>query len=113
MYFALVVFKKPESLVLLSESKFLQTKVNTYARKSVGYMANPFLAGEKNMMDEDEGEASGEELEKMLERKRMEEDGFTMVTQDETNANRTKGRDTFDNTVTGITQEEANKMAEE
>ena len=97
----------------MSESKFLQTKVNTYARKSVGYMANPFLAGEKNMMGDDEGELSGEELEKMINKKKMEEDGFTMVEQDETNANRTKGRDTFDNTVTGITQEEANRMVEE
>ena len=113
MYFALVVFKKPDSLMLLSESKFLQTKVNTYARKSVGYMANPFLAGEKNMMGDEEGELSGEELEKMVFKNKMEEDGFTMVTQDETNANRTKGRDTFDNTVTGITQEVANRLVEE
>ena len=57
MYFALVVFKKAESVALLNDSKFLQTKVNKIARRSIGYMSNPFLAGEKNLMgDDDESE---------------------------------------------------------
>ena len=50
VYYALVVFKTAESLDKLRDSKFLQKKINNQARKSVGFAANPFLAGESDLV---------------------------------------------------------------
>ena len=43
----------------------------------------------------------------------MEQDGFTMVSQDVANSSRKKGRDAFQNVVTGISQEEADRAYEQ
>ena len=61
IYFALVVYKKEESAALLGDSKFLQTKVNTMARKQIGFMANPFLTGEDKTLVESDAEGSDAE----------------------------------------------------
>jgi len=56
LHFALVVFKKPESVdALLKDSKMLQKKVNKIANKAIGFMHNPFLKGEENLMSDGEG----------------------------------------------------------
>ena len=80
MYFALVVFKKAESAALLNESKFLQTRVNSLARKSIGYMANPFLATEKFLFDDEEASGDEQGNEHKVQKQKMEEDGFTLIT---------------------------------
>lgn len=56
LYYALVVFKTAESLELLSNSKFLQKRINTKAKRDVGYAANPFLDGEDKLMPQNEDE---------------------------------------------------------
>ena len=72
-------------------------------------MSNPFLTGEDKTMfnDDDEGSDAEQAKENKIHRQKMEEEGFTIVTQDEQNKSRTKGRDQYDNVVSGITQEEA------
>lgn len=111
MYFALVIFKTAESASLLHESKFLQTKVNSLARKAIGFMTNPFLAGEKLLIeDEDEGSDAEQMRENKIQKHKMEEGGFTLITQSDLNPKRTKGRDSYDNVVTGITEEEAKEV---
>ena len=71
-------------------------------------MANPFLTGEDKMfVDKDEEGSDADQA-----RAEMEEGGFTVVTQDDHNSSKNRGRDNFDNVVTGITEEEANKIAQ-
>jgi hypothetical protein len=105
-----VVFKTAESLEKLSDSKFLQKKINTHAKKSVGFLANPFLAGEDALMprdseeDEDLDDEQKEAKRELMEKKRkLEEQGFTLVTEDDTNPHRRRGRDSFGTVVHGIT----------
>ena len=124
IYFALVVFKSAESLTKLSDSKFLQKKVNTLAKKQVGYTANPFLAGEDKLVpgaapgdseDEDEDLTPEEREQKRKERehrKKMEAMGFTTVTMDDTVKKRKRGVDEFGTVVEGITEEEAQRIVE-
>ena len=79
IYYALVVFKTAESLERLAESKFLQTKINAAAKTKIGFTANPFLAGEENLIpnesdDEDDlDEEAREKKRKELEYKRKVE----------------------------------------
>ena len=59
IYFALVVFKEAASAdKVVNDSKFLQNKINSLAKRDVGYQANPFLMaggtfGTGEIMEED------------------------------------------------------------
>ena len=78
LYFAIVVFKNDESVdKILGDSKFLQGKVNRHAKKQIGFMANPFLAGEQDLLNSD-SEAE-EEVGQKNDKAKMEEGGFTLV----------------------------------
>ena len=105
-----MVFKTADALEKLGDSKFLQKKINSVAKKSVGFHSNPFLAGEDALMprdseeDEDLDEEQKEEKRKFLARKReLETQGFTMVTEDDTNPHRRRGRDSYGTVVHGVT----------
>lgn len=57
LYFAIVVFKSEESVdKLINDSKFLQGKVNRLARKQVGFMTNPFLANETDLIRDNDSD---------------------------------------------------------
>ena len=111
LYFAIVVFKNDESVdKILGDSKFLQGKVNRHAKKQIGFMANPFLAGEQDLLNSD-SEAE-EEVGHKNDKAKMEEGGFTLVEQDIDNPTRTRGRDKYNNAQKGISVEEAEKFVE-
>jgi hypothetical protein len=76
VHFGLVVFKDARSVdSILADSKFLQSKVNKLARKTVGYAQNPF----ENKIDESDSdsEISETELARRAHIEMMEEGGFT------------------------------------
>ena len=69
IYYALVVFKEASSVEdIMKDGKLVQRKVNANAKKQVGYMANPFLAGEAALMSDPEGSDSEENAEKVAKR---------------------------------------------
>ena len=122
MYYALVVFKTEEALERLGDSKFLQTKINTIAKKAIGFAANPFLAGEEQMLQEESEDDGDEDLtdEQRAEKKRqqarqreLERQGFTMVTLDDARTNRRKGRDSYGTVVQGVTEAEMKRIVEQ
>ena len=66
---------------MLSDSKYLQQRINTFAKKQVGFMANPFLVGEdKQFMEQDEEGSDAERTkEERVQKQKMEEGGFTVI----------------------------------
>lgn len=118
LYYALVVFKTADALEKLKDSKYLQKKINTKAKRDIGYAANPFLEGEDNLVpgesseDEDLEPEEREKRKKHLEHKRkLEEQGFTLVTMDNSNKGK-RGRDSYGTVVEGITEEEYQQYME-
>jgi 2',3'-cyclic-nucleotide 2'-phosphodiesterase (5'-nucleotidase family) len=76
VYFGLVVFKDAKSVDnILSDSKYLQAKINKLARKTVGYVQNPFES--KIVESDDDSEISETELANRAHKEMMEEGGFT------------------------------------
>ena len=119
LHYALIVFKTSEAVEKLTDSKFLQKKINAIAKKNVGFSANPFLVGEDNLMpqndsdDEDLDDEAKEKKRKFLEHKRsVEARGFTLVTSDDINPHRKRGRDSYGTVVEGVTDEEMQRIVE-
>lgn len=119
LHYALIVFKSADAVEKLSDSKFLQKKINSHAKKTVGFAANPFLAGEENLIpqndsdDEDLDDEEKEKRRKFQEHKRsIEAKGFTLVTADDTNTHRKRGRDTYGTVVMGVSEEEMKREIE-
>lgn len=90
----------------------MQTKINTLAKKKIGFSANPFLAGEESLYQKEDSEDSDEDLdddqkeEKKREKdrqKELERQGFTTVTLGDASTNRRKGRDSYGTVVQGVT----------
>ena len=79
LYYALVVFKSPEALEKLRDSKYLQKKVNARAKRDIGFAANPFLEGEDGLVpgesseDDDLDPAEREKRRKHSEHKKKME----------------------------------------
>ena len=79
LYYALVTFKTAEAVEKLSDSKYLQKKVNAIAKKRIGFSANPFLTGEEKLipdddeLEEDMDDEEREKRRKLLEHKRKVE----------------------------------------
>mmetsp|Transcript_31445 Transcript_31445/g.41644 ORF Transcript_31445/g.41644 Transcript_31445/m.41644 type:complete len:211 (+) Transcript_31445:134-766(+) len=120
LHYALVVFKSAEALAKLSNSRFLQKAINTRAKREVGFAANPFLDGEEKLVpgeDSEDEDLAPEERKKRREEKerkrKLEAQGFTLVTMDDvTGGNKRRGRDTYGTVVEGITEEEMAKLVE-
>ena len=116
MHYALVVYKTPEALDKLSESRFLQKKINAHAKRTIGFAANPFLTGEEKLIpqnDSDDSDMDEEERAKRKEdedhRKKMEALGFTVVTAG-LNKYRTRGVDDYGTVVEGVSAEEMQRL---
>ena len=117
LYYALIVYKTQEALEKLKNSKFLQKQVNSVASKRVGFEANPFLVGEDGLVpnesdeDDDLDDDEREKKRAFLEHKRrVEADGFTMVTMDDVNQHRKRGKDSYGTVVEGITEDEMKRL---
>ena len=88
------------------------------AKKKNGFTANPFLVGENNLIvnSDDDSDMDPEEREKrnkfLEHKKKIEAQGFTLVTTDDTNPHRKRGRDTYGTVVEGITDEQVQELME-
>ena len=111
VYFGLVVFKDPKSVEnILSDSTFLQAKINKLARKTVGYVQNPFES--KIVESDDESEVSETELANRAHKEMMEEGGFTQVKEDDFGAiKRVKGREKTGTVMKGISLDDLREKA--
>lgn len=85
----------------------------------VGFTANPFLDGEDALVpdgsDEDEDLDEEERAQKkhLKERKKkLEAEGFTLVTMDDVKQKNRRGRDIYGTVVEGVTEEEMQKLVE-
>ena len=114
VHFALVVFKSAESVEkLLADSKFLQSKVNKAAAKTIGFGMNPFLKHtDCRDVNESESELSEEEVARRENKVKMESDGFTMVEADSFKPTRIRARDAYTNSIQGVSAEKAKEMME-
>ena len=113
------MFKTPEALEKLRDSKYLQKRVNAKAKRDVGFAANPFIDGEENLMPNESSEDEDldqDEKEKrqaaIAHRKKMEAAGFTVVTMDDVSQRNKRGRDHYGTVVEGVTEDEGRKMLE-
>lgn len=115
LYFAIIVFKGPESVTKLfgaNTSQYLQGRVNKQAEKNLRFTENPFLAKAKVdfIASEDDEPETAEERQKRLDREQMEAEGFQLVTP-EAHSNRIKGRNGTVS-VKGVKAEEAREYYE-
>ena len=84
----------------------------------MGFTANPFLAGEQSLVaqnsdEEDEGLDSEEREERRKVKRHQEEAaarGFTLVTMEDVQSKRGKGKDTYGTVVHGVTDEEMTRL---
>lgn len=97
----------------------MQKKINAKAKRDIGFAANPFIDGENDLVPNESSEDEDldpEEREKRRKfqdhKKKIEAQGFTLVTMDDVNKHRKRGRDTYGTVVDGITEEEGRKHLE-
>lgn len=95
----MVVFKNSQDCdLILSDPKFLQSKVNKVMRKSVKFTSNPF-ADENE--EESEDEMSPEQQAEKEHKAKMEDGGFIMVVPETLSGKKGRGTDGV-STVQGI-----------